>query len=206
MSYAKKLPVGSLGICHTAIANNAWGEASIHYIPPQAKGQWELGTYQIHALENIRENRDIIIVSANNGAIEHTPQELKYMTRAEIWQRVDEDHPLPVTAGSRAIIWVRITATAIGNTTLVTPTTGTKVRVHYFSISNAHAALADVAMRFAAAGALVHQFALAAQGGLVNANLTDANWEGAINEVLFAFLTAAYAGGVYYTIGYSLEI
>ena len=97
MSYSKKLPVGSLGVCHTAIANGAWGEAFIHYVPPQAKGQWDLGTYQIHALENIRENRDIIIVSANNGAIEHTPQEIKYMNLNEEWQRVDEIFPLPVT-------------------------------------------------------------------------------------------------------------
>ena len=201
MSYAKKLPVGSLGICNTAIASNKWGDAHIHYIPPQAKGQWDLGTYQIHALEDIRENRDIIIVSANNGAIEHTPQELKYMTRAEIWQRVDEDHALPVTANSKAAIHTVTLCTAAGNTNLITPTRGTKISVRWYSLSNRHAATVDVGMRFAA-GNIRQRYALAADGGNVAVNLINVPWEGAVDEPLIANLAAAYAGGIYFNIGY----
>lgn len=193
---SEKIPIGTGGIALEAIARDTEGDAFFPALNVRAK---------IYALEDIRKNMDIIVVAANNRAIEHTPQELKYETRAATWQRVTEDFPLPVTAGSRAVTYVTVKATASGNTELVAPTTGKKVRVHWYAISNLHTALADVGMRFGSAGDIKHRYALAAEGGNVTANLLDACWEGAVDETLYAYLAAAYSGGVYFNIGYTEE-
>ena len=124
------------------------------------------------------------------------------------FQTVAENTPLPITGGSRALTHVSIVATATGNTAIVTPSPGKKIRVHYFSMSNLHTILADVAMRFdtansTAATNLKQRHGLAADGGNINANLIDANMEGAVDEVLYAYLAAAYANGVYFNVAYA---
>ena len=205
MSYSVKLPVGSLGIVAEPIHKDKWGDAFIHYIPEVPGTKATIGTHKVQALEDIRAQRDIIIVSANNGAIEHTPQELKYMTRAETWQRVDEDHPLPMTANSRPATHTPITVTAAGNTLLRTPASGKRIRLVWYKISNAHGANVDVGMRFGVAGTISHRTFLVAAGGNTQHNLSGAPWQGAINEQLFAWAAGAYVGGVYFSIAYHEE-
>lgn len=213
MSYSVKLPIGSLGLCYAAIEAGKWGEAYIHYVPegPWTEvGKFPPGHYKVHALEDIREFRDIIIIDANNGAIEHTPQEIKYMNRQMKWQNVNLDYPLPVTMGTKAITFTQIVATAAGDTLVITPSVANhRIRVHYFEMSNRHTTVALVGMRFQmlglATGTIMHETALAANGGTMNANLTDTNWEGADGETLYVWLNAAYANGIYFTIGYTEE-
>lgn len=129
---------------------------------------------------------------------------LSYGLIAGGFRTVGENTPLPVTAGSKAITHVPITATAAGNTVIVTPTGGKKIRVHWYSMSNDHNVTATVGMRFGS-GTIMHEYALAADGGNVIANLLDATWEGAVDEPLYAWLSAAYANGVYFNIGCSEE-
>ena len=130
---------------------------------------------------------------------------LSYGLVAGGFRTVAENNPLPVTAGSKAISFTTITATASGNTIIVTPSKGKKIRVHWYSISNDHGITATVGMRFREAGTIKHQYALAADGGNVIANLLDSNWEGATEEPLYAWLSAAYANGIYFNVGYSEE-
>jgi hypothetical protein len=191
----EKISIGTEGIALEAISVGNTGEA---YFPTLAKRA------KIYALEDIRKNMDIVIVAANNGAIEHTPEELKYMKVDGTWQRVTESYPLPVTMGSKVVTYKTVKATDSGNTELVVPTSGKKVRVHWYAISNKHTVTVDVGMRFGS-GDIKHRYALAAEGGNVTANLTDSCWEGAADETLYAYLDAAYATGVYFNIGYSLE-
>lgn len=119
---------------------------------------------------------------------------------------VGKDTPLPVTMGARSVTYVTVTPTDSGATTLIiAPGNGVKIRVHYIQISNKHSAAAMVSLSFDAGTTNRFNCALAATGGNLNANLTDANWEGGNNEALSAVLEAAYSGGVAFTIGYTLE-
>ena len=160
---------------------------------------------KVTAMEDVRANRDIIVGNEQGDVKEHTPVELSYEKSEGGYQRAGEDHPLPVTAGTKPIPYARITATAIGNTVIATPSIGKKIKVHYYMISNAHAANADVGMRFGTDGDIKHNCLLAASGGNINANLIDSSWAGAVDEPLYAYLVAAYAGGVYFTVGYTEE-
>jgi hypothetical protein len=192
----EKVEIGTTGIALEHIDAGETGEA---YIPALKK------RVRVYAVEEIRKNRDIIIVGANNSAQEHTPTELKYETWQQTWERVGEPHPLPVTMGSKSIIYTTVKVTASGNTPLVTPNAGKKIRVHWYAYSNKDSSLADVGMRFGEDGEIKHRFALAAEGGNVISNLTDANWEGAVSETLYAFMVEPHPAGVYFTIGYTLE-
>jgi len=160
---------------------------------------------KVTALEDVRANRDIIVANEQGDIKEHTPVELSYEKSEGGYQRVGANYPLPVTAGSKAVIYVSKLCTAIENTELIAGVSGQNIRVHYFSYSNKHAATVDVAMRFAGAGDLKHRHVLAGDGGNVNANLIDCCWESEEGEALNAYLAAAYAGGVYFNIGYTLE-
>jgi hypothetical protein len=192
----EKVEIGTTGIALEHIDAGKTGEA---YIPALKK------RVRVYAVEEIRKNRDIIIVGANNSAQEHTPTELKYETWQQTWERVGEAYPLPVTMGSRPVTYITVKATSSGNTKIVEPPTGMKVRVHWYGYSNAHSSLADVGMRFGEDGEVKHRYALAAEGGNLTANLTDAPWEEGAGLTLYAYLSAAYSGGVYFTVGYTLE-
>lgn len=191
------VPIGTLGISMEDIPQGNIGEA---YFPSLNKRM------RIYAIEYIRKHRDIIIVGANNSAKEHSPVEISYETVTGRWQRVTEQYPLPTTMGTKAILYVTKLVTEAGNTLLVeAPGAGYKIRVHYFSYSNKHTASVDVAMRFGSSGDLKHRHVLAADGGNVNANLTDCCWEGGENEALYAYLAATYANGVIFNVGYTIE-
>jgi hypothetical protein len=192
----EKVEIGTTGIALEHISTGETGEA---YFPSLKR------RVRVYAVEEIRKNRDIIIVGANNSAQEHTPTELKYETWQQTWERVGEPHPLPVTMGSKAITYKTVKATAAGNTELVTPSSGKKIRVHWYSLSNKHTITADVGMRFGATGDIKHRYALAAEGGNIIANITDACWEGGIGETLYAYLEDTYSAGVYFNIGYTEE-
>lgn len=191
-----KLELGMIGVSLAPIAKDAEGWTYIYDLKERVK---------VRALEDVRLHRELLVVELPNHVLEHTPEELKYETQEKTWARVSEDTPLPITGGGRAITHVTVTATASGNTEIVKPSSGKKVRVHYFSYSNAHNIQADVGMRFGGTGDIKHRFSLPANGGAVNANLIDANWEGAVDEILYAYLTAAYASGIYFTVGYTEE-
>jgi hypothetical protein len=192
----EKVEIGTTGIALEHIDAGETGEA---YIPALKK------RVRVYAVEEIRKNRDIIIVGANNSAQEHTPTELKYETWQQTWERVGEPHPLPVTMGSRAVTYITVKVTASGNTELVKPSSGKKIRVHYFAYSNRHTTNVDVGMRFGPDGGIKHRVLLAADGGSFNANLTDAPWEGSVDETLYAYMEDTYSEGVYFTIGYTEE-
>ncbi|MEM1558267.1 MAG: hypothetical protein QXI11_08060 [Thermoproteota archaeon] len=196
MSEEVKVPIGTIGISLEDIRVGHTGEA---YFP-----SLDVRT-RVYAIEYIRKHRDIIIVGANNTAKEHSPVEISYETADGIWQRVTENHPFPVSMGRKPVTYVTVKATAAGNTEIVTPSNGKKIRVHWYSISNKHTTLADVGMRFSPTGPIKHRYALAPEGGSVSANLTDANWEGGVNETLYAYLAGAYSDGVYFTVGYTEE-
>jgi hypothetical protein len=162
--------------------------------------------FEVKAIEYVRQNHEVWVVDTENGVTEHTPQEVKYEDALGVPHRVGEDYPLPVSMGRKAVTYVTKTCTASGNTELVAaPGAGYKLRVHYFSYSNLHTTLADVGMRFGGTGDIKHRHALAAEGGNVNANLTDCNWEGSENEALNAYLAAGYSTGIYITVGYTTE-
>lgn len=201
------LKVGMLGLSVDTINQGEWGYVYLPLGPRDATvaGGREWVRFKVRALEAIRAERDIIVANAQGDIKEHTPVELSYEKSEGGFQRVTEDFPLPTTAGSKAITYVTVEATASGNTALVTPTSGKKVRVHYFSYSNKDGVVADVGMRFGSTGDIKHRFVLAASGGSMNANLVDANWEGSIGESLYAYLDEAHTDPIYVTVGYSEE-
>lgn len=79
---------------------------------------------------------------------------------------------------------------AIGNNVVWTPASGKKVRVKLIHCWNSGAADNTVFFRFGAAGSAMFKSLLAAKSGFI-ANLVSANWEGAVDEVLFVNLSAA---------------
>lgn len=83
-----KVKIGTSGIALENISVDKWGPA---YFPNLNLRE------NVHALEDIRKYRSIIIVDEHNGAVEYTPEELKYETTRKTWERVRETHPLPVT-------------------------------------------------------------------------------------------------------------
>ena len=164
--------------------------------------------YDVKAGTDIRKWAEVIVITL---APEPTVIEttgifpLSYELTAGGFRTVAENFPLPVTTGTKAITYTTIEATASGNTEIIAPTKGKKIRVHYFAYSNEHSALATVGMRFGDSGDIKHTARLAADGGNFNANLIDACWDGAVDEALNANLAAAYAGGIYFTVGYTEE-
>jgi len=83
-----KIQIGTMGISLEHINVGETGEA---YFP-------DLDLRDVvYAVEEIRKNKEIIIIGAKNSAVEHTPTELKYETLEATWERVCEAHPLPVT-------------------------------------------------------------------------------------------------------------
>ena len=164
--------------------------------------------YEVLAGSDIRKWAEVLIITlAPQPTVTETLSvfPLSYLLAGGGFQTVGVNNPLPVTAASKAATTITITGTAIGNTLIVAPSPGKKIRVHYFSYSNAHAADADVGIRFGASGDIKHRHYLAASGGNYGANIIDGNCEGAVNETLFAYLTAAYVGGIYFNISYSEE-
>lgn len=201
------LSIGLTGVSLEAISQDDWGYCKFPVGPKDErfKGGRVWVPVKVVAIEPVRERREVTVYDDQKGIKEATPVELSYELAEGGYQRAGEDHPLPVTAGSKVVNYVTKEATTSGNTAIVAPSNGKKIRVHYFSISNKHTVLADVGMRFGTSGTITHKFGLAAGGGTVTANLLDACWEGAVDETLYAYLAAAYANGVYFTVGYTEE-
>lgn len=158
---------------------------------------------KLTAMEEVRANRDIIVGNEQGDIKEHTPVELSYEKSTGGYQRVGDNFPLPVKSRT-AITFTTVKATTSGDTQLVAPEAGMKIRVHWYAISNKGVAVSDVGMKFGA-GDVKHRYALAADGGGVTVNLIDACWEGAINEILYGYLDGAVAQGIYFTVGYTTE-
>ena len=168
--------------------------------------------YDVKAGTDIRKWAEVIVITLTP---EPTVIEtwgvfpLSYELAAGGYKTVGANFPLPVTAGSRAISVISIEATALGTTEIIAPSSPTaKIRVHYFLVSNKHATVADVALTFKSSPAatdLKFRMGVPADGGTVPSNIIDCNWEGATGETLYAYLTAAYATGVYFTVGYTEE-
>ncbi|GAI07773.1 unnamed protein product, partial [marine sediment metagenome] len=159
--------------------------------------------------EQIREKSHVLIIDGQRGAREGSPEEIKfYIVTTDTFLNVSTQNPLPVTMGTKIVTWLpTVVVVAAGLTPLLAPTAANlRIRVHYIEVSNAGAVLADVGLVFGTDLANVtQQKALAANGGTVNANLTDCNLLGAPGEVLNAWALGAYAGGVYFTIAYTEE-
>lgn len=199
-----RLQPRQLGIARQDIATGEFGTCLFEKTP----GAGDYVDIECKAIEYVRENHEIWVIDNNNGVTEHTPQELRSETAAEIPYRVTDENPLPVTMGKggNVVTYVTVTCTASGNTEIVAaPASGYKIRVHYLAYGNKHTTIAVVGLRFGASGDIKHAMPLASEGGLYNANLTDANWEGGDVEALNANLAAAYADGVYVTVGYTIE-
>ena len=199
MSSSSKIPIGTLGVAMEDIPAGEVGEA---YFPTLEKRA------RVYAVEAIRKYRDIIIVEANNGAKEHSPVEISYETVAGTWQRVTENYPLPVTMGSKAVIWTDTKLiTSAGATELIpAPGAGKKIRVHGICFSNKHTTSVDVALSEKTDGTeLKFRHVLAADGGNVDLNLTDMCWDLSENTALQFYAQAAYSGGVLVSIGYTVE-
>jgi hypothetical protein len=131
---------------------------------------------------------------------------LSYELDAGGYQTVGQSTPLPVTMSKAVTFPASKLCTASGNTELIAaPASGQKIRVHYISYSNKQTSAAEVAVRCGASGDIVHRHLLAAQGGNITINLTDANLECDNAEALYAYLYADYSTGVIVTVGYSLE-
>ena len=84
-----------------------------------------------------------------------------------------------------------INATLIGNTTIITPAAGRRLRLHLFILVNNGAAVNRAGLRFGAAGTINFRGDLAADGGTRAMNLIDAEVEGAADEALIVNLDAA---------------
>jgi hypothetical protein len=197
-----------MGVCLQNIPEGEFGTALFEKVP----GSGGYSEFEVKAIEYVREHHEIWVVDNNNGVAEHTPQEVRSETAAGVPYRVTDKNPLPVTMGKDGNVretWSD-TLTVAGNNVVVTPSSGKKIRVYYFSYSNAHNTMADVGIRFDAVGSVAstnrkHRFSLAANGGAVNANLTDSSWEGEVDETLYVYLGAGYSGGVHVTVAYSEE-
>lgn len=92
----------------------------------------------------------------------------------------------------------RTNVTASGNTTLVTPAAGTRVRLKAFMFVNNGASVVQAGLRFGATGTIFFFGDVAADGGARAMNLIDAYLEGAVDELLIANLSAA--GDVDFTV------
>jgi hypothetical protein len=196
---------GLIGLSLEEISEGKWGwcKFPIGHKDDRFAGGRIWIRVKVYAIEPIRIERDVMVYNNQKGCKEHTPVEVNYELAAGGYQRVGEDYPFPVTLGSKNITYETVECTAAGNTPLVTPTSGYTLKIHWYSISNKHAIVADIGMRFGANGTIKHKYGLAPSGGIIAANILDSCWKGAEDEVLYAYLTAAYANGVYFTIGYT---
>lgn len=197
-------PIGAEGYALETFEDGEKGNVFIT-TPPE-----HLGEYEVIARGEIRERAHVIIIDGNRGCREGSPEEIKFLrNKTGRFYNADEDVPYPVRMSSRGILHATIIATALGATAIVpAPGAAKKIRVHYFSISNRHAAGVDVAMTYDATASVAnlrHRHFLAALGGNVTVNLADASWDGGNNEGLFAWLVAAYAGGVIFNVAYTVE-
>lgn len=205
------LKVGMLGLSIDAINVGEWGYV---YLPlgkrdATVAGGREWIRIRVQALETIRAERDIIIANAMGEVKEHTPVELSYQKLEGGYQRVTEAYPLPTTMGTKALNWVNINKTDTSTTALVTPSSTKKVRVHFVIVSNNQGAVVNVGLTFSSSPSVAADYKIRlyvpADGGTVPLNLTDANIEGAVGQVLYAYCAAAYANGVYFNIAYTEE-
>lgn len=158
---------------------------------------------KLTAMEDVRTNRDIIVGNEQGEFKEHTPVELSYEKGEGGYQRVGENYPLPVTVNSVPITYTSAIATLIGSTLLITPEGTKKVRVFFFSYSNADNNQSVCGLRFTTLGSIKHRYSLAANGGASAANIVSCPWDGGEGEALYIVLDAANASGVYVTVGYA---
>lgn len=181
----RKLEIGTIGITQEQIEKGKWGWAMFPIGPPTPDGKPTWIRHKVYGLEELRDNKEIIVVKEGDQCIEHTPQELKY-ERAGVWQRVTEDYPLPVDGAKATPASVR--ATAAGTTEVQTPSSGKKLRIKYIEFFNSGAASVTVDLRFTTTGTARFKKNLAAQTGF-NASLIGCNWRGGTDEALYINLS-----------------
>lgn len=206
-SYTQVIPVvmGMLGMSIEDIDKGTKGYVKLPVGPrdPIMAGGRKWVKLKVTAMEDVRAFRDIIVGNDQGEVKEHTPVELSYEKHIGGYQRVGEDNPLPMTMGSRAISYVTLTCTTLGNTELIpAPNLGKKIRVVFIGYSNTHGAMATVGIRFSTLGTVIQEYGLAPSGGNVTGNLTDCCVEGTDGQPLEAWLSAGYAGGVIFNVGY----
>ena len=161
--------------------------------------------YDVKAGTDIRKWAEVIVITLTPEptVIETTGIfPLSYELTAGGFKTVAENFPLPVTATSKGVTHEIKTIIDSGNTLIVTPASGRKIRVIWYFYSNAHGANVDIGMRFTETGTIKHRALLAAAGGNASSNLINAAWEGGKDESLYAYAAAAYAGGVYFNVAY----
>jgi hypothetical protein len=110
--------------------------------------------------------------------------------------------------GRKAVTWTdSVLITASGATELIeAPGSGKRLRIHGICLSNKHTVSVDVALSEKTDGTnLKYRHVLAAEGGNVDLNLTDACWDLSENTALQYYPQAAYSGGVLVSIGYTTE-
>lgn len=95
-----------------------------------------------------------------------------------------------VVAGPGALIPASGVASASGNTTLVTPTAGMRLRVYYVAYNPA--AAVEAGFRFGASGTLFPRNTLTVAGSVIAKDFGNLSyWQGAINESLLLNLSSA---------------
>lgn len=91
------LTVGLLGISTEAISQSKWGYCLFPVGPYDMKtGQREWVRVRIHAMEDIRKERDVVVANPQGDVKEHTPVELSYEKEVGGYERVGESTPLPI--------------------------------------------------------------------------------------------------------------
>lgn len=208
-SYDDKLEkpkIGMKGISLQAITQGKRGDVAL---PVGARDStrdggrvWE--KIKLTAFESVRENQEIVVCNEQGEIKESAGLELSFRQVSGYYEEIGEETPMPVTNCSKAINHYNQMLTAQGFTELIKPSEGKKIRVHWYSISNAHGADVRVGMNWDGVDTttLKHRYYLAAQGGAVAPNILDAAWEGKKDEILYGYLSVACADGVYFNIGY----
>jgi len=142
---------------------------------------------KVTAMEDVRENRDIIVGNDQGEIKEHTPVELSYEKLEGGYQRVGEAHPLPTGGGYAEP--ASVTATASDDTEVKKPASGKKLSIKFIYVFNSGVASRTVYLHFTTTGDAHFKANLAPQTGYT-LNLVGCNWHGEKNEPLYVNLDA----------------
>ena len=188
-----RLKPRQMGVALETIEEGKFGSALFEKVP----GSNEYYEFEVKALEYIRENHEVWVIDSNNGITEHTPQELKFEDVLGVPHRVSDRIPLPCGGGEAEP--KTVTATASGNTVVLAPSSGKKLRVKYIFIFNNGAGSLTVGLRFTETGDLHFSANLSGQTGH-SENLTGCHWIGGADESLYVNLSGV--GDVTVTVMY----
>lgn len=93
---------------------------------------------------------------------------------------------------------------SVASTTMLLSVNGaTTINLVYYQYANLTTSELDVALRYSESGSDRFRARLAGDGGMINANLIGAYWQGVAGSQLYANLTAA--GSIAITLGYNLS-